>query len=105
MMKQLKDEPARQIIGIVGDVRDGGLGSDPRPNVYVPQAQIPDALNALTWAPRRWRGWCGREPIRGGWRPVIREQLRKVTGLPAADVHSMDEWFRFPPHGSASTCC
>ena len=26
-MKELKDEPARQIVGIVGDVRDAGLES------------------------------------------------------------------------------
>ena len=26
------EEPARQIIGIVGDIRDGGLNRDPRPS-------------------------------------------------------------------------
>ena len=33
-------EPPRQIIGVVGDVRDGALNRDPRPNVYVLPAQI-----------------------------------------------------------------
>jgi putative ABC transport system permease protein len=91
MMKQLKNEPARQIIGIVGNVRDGGLGVDPRPSVYVPQAQIPDALNALSMGttPIAWVVRTRTDPRRLG--PVIRDQLRIVTGLPAADVHSMEQ--------------
>ena len=31
----------REIIGVVGDVRDAGLGSDPGPMMYVPFAQAP----------------------------------------------------------------
>ncbi len=91
MMKQLKNEPARQIIGIVGSVRDGGLGVDPRPTVYVPQAQIPDALNTLSMGttPIAWVVRTRTDPRRLG--PVIRDQLRIVTGLPAADVHSMEQ--------------
>ena len=45
-MKEFNDEPERQIIGIVGDVRDGLLNQDPQPHTYVPRAQIPDAVNA-----------------------------------------------------------
>lgn len=33
------EEPARQIIGVVGDMRDGGLNRDPRPLIIVLQAQ------------------------------------------------------------------
>ena len=40
-------ERERQIVGVVGDVRDGGLNSDPGPTMYIPQAQVPDAANAL----------------------------------------------------------
>ena len=46
-MREFADEPERQIIGIVGDVRDGGLNNDPGPTMYIPQAQVPDAANAL----------------------------------------------------------
>ena len=46
-MREFADEPERQIIGIVGDVRDGGLNSDPGPTMYIPQGQVPDAANAL----------------------------------------------------------
>src|SRR6202453_1037398 len=41
------DEPARQIIGVVGDMRDGGLNRDPQPLMIVPQAQVTDGMTAL----------------------------------------------------------
>ena len=47
IMKEFSDEPERQIVGIVGDVRDAGLNSDPQPHMYIPQPQEPDAVNAL----------------------------------------------------------
>jgi hypothetical protein len=46
-MREFADEPDRQIVGIVGDVRDGGLNNNPAPCMYIPQAQLPDAANAL----------------------------------------------------------
>jgi putative ABC transport system permease protein len=90
-MKELKDEPARQIIGIVGDVHDGGLNQDPRPMMYVPQPQITDAINALNVAltPVAWVVRTHAEPH--ALVPAIREQLRQTTGLPVSDVRSMDE--------------
>ena len=47
VMKELNEERERQIIGVASDVRDGGLNNDPGPHMYVPNAQVPDALNAL----------------------------------------------------------
>ena len=41
------EEPARQIIGVVGDIHDGGLNRDPRPLMIVPQSQVPDGMTAL----------------------------------------------------------
>ncbi|MGH9693750.1 MAG: ABC transporter permease, partial [Bryobacteraceae bacterium] len=41
------DEPARQIVGVVADVRDGGLNRNPRPTMYIPLAQVPDGVTAL----------------------------------------------------------
>jgi len=40
-------EPAREIIGVVGDVRNQGLGSNPDPIMYVPVAQVNDGVTAL----------------------------------------------------------
>ena len=41
------EEPPREIIGIVGDVRNQGLGENPDPIMYVPVAQVNDAVTAL----------------------------------------------------------
>jgi putative ABC transport system permease protein len=91
VMKEFKDEPERQIIGIVGDIRDRGLNNDPGPTMYVPQAQLPDGVNALNLrlAPMAWVVRTRGEPR--SLVPAIQEQLRQATGLPVADVLSMEE--------------
>jgi predicted permease len=90
-MKELRDEPMRQIVGIAGDLRDGGLNNDPGPKMYVPQSQVPDALSALGFSiyPMAWIVRMAANPA--PLVPAIQEQLRQATGLPVTDVHSMDE--------------
>jgi ABC-type antimicrobial peptide transport system permease subunit len=90
-MREFKDEPERQIIGVVGDVRDGGLNRDPGPTMYIPQAQVPDAANALNVRIST-MAWVVRtqgdpHPLL----PAIQEQLRQSTGLPVSDIRSMDD--------------
>jgi predicted permease len=46
-MREFATEQERRIIGVVGDTRDGGLQQRPQPAMYIPQAQVPDAANAL----------------------------------------------------------
>jgi putative ABC transport system permease protein len=91
MMKEFKDEPRRQIVGIVGDMRNERLNADPLPMMYVPQAQLPNAENA--WLARNGQMvWILR--TRGAPNrlvPAIREQLRRTTGLPVSNILSMDE--------------
>ncbi len=41
------EEPVRQIIGIVGNVRDTGLRDEARPAMYVPTAQEPDGVTTV----------------------------------------------------------
>jgi predicted permease len=85
------DEPARQIVGIVGDIRDESLADAPRPMIYVPQAQLTDAETVL-FAHMGPTGWIVRtrsEPH--ALLPAIREQLRQATGLPVSEGASMDE--------------
>jgi putative ABC transport system permease protein len=88
--KWIDDEPVRQIVGIVGDVRDDGLNHAPRPIMYVPQAQLPDAENAFFFRPPiAWVVRTQSEPHR--LVPAIQRELQQLTGLAVSDVHSMDE--------------
>jgi putative ABC transport system permease protein len=86
------EEPARQIVGIVGDIHDGGLNRDPRPLMIIPQAQVTDGitklnagLGAIVWLVR----------AHGDPRQLasqIAEQLRQASGgFPVARVRLMDE--------------
>jgi putative ABC transport system permease protein len=90
-MREFADEPERQIIGVVGDVRSAGLNRDPGPVMYIPQAQMTDAANALN---------VGITPIAWVMRTAVsptsvsaaaQEQLRQVTGLPVSNVRTLEE--------------
>jgi predicted permease len=91
VMREFADEPERQIIGVVGDSRDGGLNSDPGPKMFIPQAQVPDLANALNvrLTPMAWVVRTQMEPHTLS--SAIQEQLRQATGLPVTDVRSMGE--------------
>jgi predicted permease len=91
LMPQLATEQPRQIVGIVGDVRGNGLDNDPGPAMYLVQAQVPDAINALNAAltPMRWIVRTRGNPLLAA--PAVQEQIRQVTGLPVTDVRTMDE--------------
>jgi len=86
------EEPARVIVGVVGDVRDGGLNNNPEPKMIVPLAQMPDGMTALNSkvGPISW-------VIRTKFDPhqlaaVVTDELRKASGgLPVAHVRTMDE--------------
>jgi putative ABC transport system permease protein len=90
-MSEFATERERQIVGVVGNVRDGGLNNDPFPTMYVPQAQIPDAANALNvrLTPIAWVVRTRVSPY--ALSSAIQEQLRQVTGLPVSDVRTMAE--------------
>jgi putative ABC transport system permease protein len=86
------EEPARQIIGIVGDIRDGGLNRDPRPLMIVPQAQVTDGMTALNASigPVVWLVRTHVPPHQVA--AAVTEQLRQASGgFPVARVRSMDE--------------
>ena len=91
VMQEFADEPERQIIGIVAATRDGQLGRDPGPKMYIPQAQQTDAVNALNSGigPMAWVVRTQTAPQ--ALIPVVEEELRQVSGLPVADARTMDE--------------
>jgi putative ABC transport system permease protein len=86
------EEPPRQIIGVVADVRDIGLNSFPEPTMYVPIPQLSDGLTALMSraAPMEW-------VVRTKVAPYslitdIQRELRAASGgLPVAHVRTMDQ--------------
>jgi predicted permease len=86
------EEPARQIIGVVGDIHDGGLNRDPRPLMIVPQSQVPDGMTALNAriGPIAWLVRTHGDPHQ--FIAAVTEQLRQASGgFPVAHVRTMDE--------------
>ncbi len=91
IMREFADEPERQIIGVVADSRDAALNSEPGPKMFVPQAQVPDAANALNLrlSPMAWVVRTRVAPA--SLSTAIQEQLRQSSGLPVSDVRTMDD--------------
>jgi predicted permease len=86
------EEPARQIVGVVGDIRDGGLNRDPRPLMIIPQAQVPDGMTALNAriGPVMWLVRTHGDPRQAI--AAVTEQLRQASGgFPVARVRTMEE--------------
>jgi len=46
------EEPPREIIGIVGDVRDQGLNNNPDPIMYIPVAQVKNGVTVVEQSDR-----------------------------------------------------
>ncbi|HTC88702.1 MAG TPA: ABC transporter permease [Bryobacteraceae bacterium] len=90
-MHEMATEKPRQIVGVVADSRDGGLNRDPGPEMFVPQAQVPDELNALNMrlTPTTWIVRTRVAP--SILSSAIQTQLREVSGLPVSDVRTMNE--------------
>jgi putative ABC transport system permease protein len=86
------DEPARQIVGIVGDIHSGGLNREFFPQMTVPQAQVTDGMTALNAriGPVVWLVRTHTEPHQ--FISAVSEQLRQASGgFPVARVRAMDE--------------
>jgi len=85
-------DPPREIIGVVGNVRDNGLNFDPIPTMYVPLAQVNDTLTALnaTLIPMQWVIRTRVEPH--SLAPQIARELRDASGgLAVGTIESMSE--------------
>ena len=86
------EEGPRQIVGIVGDVREETLNEEPQPAMYVPFAQLPDGVTALN-SRLTALGWVVR--TRGEPHALagdLQKELREASGgLPVARIKSMDE--------------
>ncbi len=84
------DEPPRQIIGIVGSIRQDGIVGGPAPAMYVLHAQVSDKLNkafpTLDWIIR-----TNVDPKAVS--AVLHNALREETRQQVTDIRSMkDTW-------------
>jgi putative ABC transport system permease protein len=84
-------QPPREIVGIAGDARDGGLNSDPFPATFVPLAQVGDAYMALNnrFMPLSWVVRTKVAPFSVS--APIQRAFQDAADLPAAHIRSMDQ--------------
>jgi putative ABC transport system permease protein len=85
------EEPAREIVGIVGDVRQG-LDQPPNPVMYVPLAQVNDGVIALNnrIGAIEWTVRTKLQPF--SLSADIQRELREASGgLPVAHIRSMQQ--------------
>ena len=86
------EEPPRQIIGVVADVRDAALGSNTDPIMYLPAAQVTDGDTAWYAGgfPMIWAVRTKVEPY--SLSADVQRELRMASGgLPVAHIRSMDQ--------------
>jgi predicted permease len=86
------DEPPRQIIGIVADVREGALSRPPDQIMYVPFAQVNDGIIALNnrISPLTWVVRTKLQPF--SLSADVQRELREASGgLPVAHIRSMQQ--------------
>lgn len=81
------EEGPRQIVGIVGDVLDNGLGEPSQPSVYVPGAQLSDARTTgkyVYWV-------ISTRAQSNALGTSISRELQQATGEPVSPALAMDE--------------
>jgi putative ABC transport system permease protein len=86
------EQPPAEIVGVVGDVRDGALNRDPNPIMYIPWAQLPDAhsANLLSITSLAWVVRTRAAP--STLSEAIQKQLLDASGgLPVARLRAMDD--------------
>ena len=85
-------EVVRQIVGVVGDTHNNGLGQVPDPMVIVPLAQVPDSYTSVydSAQPLIWVVRTRDEPYH--LVAAITDQLRLASGgFPVVHVRTMNE--------------
>ena len=87
--------PPREIVGVAGDVRDGGISQESGPMIYMPQAQVPNGMTRLDTRilPMTWAIRTASEPY--SLVAAIRRELKAASGgLAVGRVRSMNEVVR-----------
>ncbi len=85
-------DPARVIVGVVADTHASGLNRPPGPMIFVPVAQVSDAMTAIIMktAPGRWVVRTHGDSH--AWIEAVTKQLRLASGgFPVGHVRTMEE--------------
>ncbi|QOY89993.1 ABC transporter permease [Paludibaculum fermentans] len=85
-------EEPREIVGIVGDVKERGLGSDAPPVMYIPLSQLKDSFMALnnSMAPLSWVVKTSVNPLTVS--AAVRQQVLEAdSGVAVAHVRAMTD--------------
>jgi putative ABC transport system permease protein len=86
------EEPTRQIVGVVGDVRESGLRNSDQPVMYVPQSQVTDPLTQLANSvlPLSWAIRTATDP--SALSSAIQREILAVDGqLPVSKIRTMEQ--------------
>ena len=83
-------DPWRTIVGVIADIRHGGLDQEPRPEVWMPYAQLPDDM-ATTWL--RGLNVAARTSIEPeAAMPGLRAVMRALDSqMPLTNVRTLDQ--------------
>ncbi len=83
------DEPSREIVGIVANVRDVALDKEPRPANYVPIAQLADGVSARMLVQPTWFVRTAGDPE--ALRSRIERALQRASGgMPVTSIGRLD---------------
>jgi putative ABC transport system permease protein len=86
------EEPSREVVGVVANIREMGLAGGDRPVMYVPQSQITDGLIKLAnnVIPLNWIIQTAGDP--SSLSTAIQHEIRSVDGqLSASKIRTMDQ--------------
>ena len=86
------EEPTRQIVGVVGDVRENGLRTSDQAVMYVPQGQVSDPLTQLANSviPMSWAVRTASDPAT--LTNAIQRDILAVDGqLPVSKIRTMEQ--------------
>ena len=88
---QFQDEPVREIVGVVANIRENRLDAPPGAEVYEPISQLPDVANAFVavGSPMAWIARTRSAPQLIA--PALQNALRQAVGLPVSSVLPLDE--------------
>lgn len=86
------DDPPREIVGIVGNVRETGLGDGDVGVMYIPQSQVPEGVTQLANSalPTAWCIHSSADP--NSLRTIVQKEFQAVDGqMPVSKVRPMEE--------------